>query len=156
MKQLVIGYGNTLRSDDGAGIVAARSLRELLGSPNCEVLELHQLSLELAKPISEAQFVVFLDASTEAIAGEIRYENVKAENVVPTSLSHQVSPHTLLTTAHALYGKAPEALLVTIAGECFGFGTQLTPIVQQSVDGVVKRVADLLQQRANGSTAASA
>ena len=39
---LVIGYGNTLRSDDGAGVVAAERLAEAIGS-RATVLTRHQL-----------------------------------------------------------------------------------------------------------------
>ena len=59
---LVIGYGNTLRGDDAAGIQAA----ELLGkrTDGIDVILVPDLSLELARPMSQCEHVIFVDACT--------------------------------------------------------------------------------------------
>lgn len=59
---VVIGYGNTLRGDDGFGQLAARLLeaRQIQG---LEVIASHQLNPELAAWLAEARFAVFLDAT---------------------------------------------------------------------------------------------
>jgi len=45
---LVIGYGNTLRGDDGLGQRAAEALAQRALPDGVEVLSCHQLTIELA------------------------------------------------------------------------------------------------------------
>lgn len=144
---LVIGYGNPLRSDDGVGLLAVRALREQLAGTDAEFVECQQLNMELAQPISEAEFVVFIDASTHGVAGEIVYQHLTPEAKPVASLSHGADPAVLLQAARELYGRAPEALLATIAGECFGYGTELTEHVARSLKGVVARLTEILRTR---------
>ncbi len=63
---LVIGYGNTLRGDDGAGCYVAERLCALNHEPGLKVLSLHQLTPELAQPVAEAGLVIFIDASIQS------------------------------------------------------------------------------------------
>jgi Ni,Fe-hydrogenase maturation factor len=68
---LVIGYGNTLRSDDGVGWHAAALLagdRRLAGA---EILAVHQLTPELALDFSRASLVILIDASADDPPGTI-------------------------------------------------------------------------------------
>nr|MDQ2730551.1 hydrogenase maturation protease [Armatimonadota bacterium] len=66
---LVIGYGNPLRRDDGLGPMAAQRLAALADPLRVQVLTPYQLSPELAEPISQARFVLFIDASEEGVPG---------------------------------------------------------------------------------------
>ncbi|MGF1587982.1 MAG: hydrogenase maturation protease [Pleurocapsa sp.] len=65
MHYLVIGYGNTLRSDDGAGQSAANQIAAW-GLPNVRSLAVHQLTPELAEDIANADTVIFVDAVISA------------------------------------------------------------------------------------------
>lgn len=68
---LIVGYGNTLRRDDGVGVRAA----ELMGSDprfaGIEVLTVYQLTPELALDIAAASLVVFVDADVRGLPGSI-------------------------------------------------------------------------------------
>jgi hydrogenase maturation protease len=58
---LVIGYGNSLRSDDEAGCRVA----DLVASwelPYVRSLTVHQLTPELAEPIAQSELTIFVDA----------------------------------------------------------------------------------------------
>ena len=65
---LIIGYGNPLRGDDGVGPRAAELLVEEDGvtSPllpdGVQVLVCHQLTIELAPQIAEADRLILIDA----------------------------------------------------------------------------------------------
>src|SRR5690242_12833541 len=65
---LVIGYGNPLRGDDGVGWHAAEALakslqdEERVPAERVMVLACHQLTLELAEPLSRVERVIFIDA----------------------------------------------------------------------------------------------
>jgi hydrogenase maturation protease len=63
---LVIGFGNTLRSDDGVGPRVA-SVVAGWGLPGVVAIAVHQLGPELAEPLAEAGRAFFVDAR---LAGE--------------------------------------------------------------------------------------
>jgi hydrogenase maturation protease len=142
---LVIGYGNSLRSDDCVGLYAVRELRKRVTLPNVELLELPQLQIELAAQLAETDLVVFIDAATDGISGEINYEPVWPGEK-STAMSHTIDPSTLLHVAEELCGKFPIAVLATVAGECFGYGTKLSPEVETSMLDVAKRVEDIIAE----------
>ena len=62
---LVIGYGNTLRGDDGVGPKVAETVGALR-LPGVRTLICQQLSPEHAAPISVADTVIFVDAAVDA------------------------------------------------------------------------------------------
>src|SRR5579862_3803538 len=68
---LIVGYGNPLRRDDALGWHASRLLAEALVGKDVEVITCHQLTPELAEPLSRCQRAVFIDADAEGKPGEI-------------------------------------------------------------------------------------
>ena len=62
---LVIGYGNTLRGDDGVGPRVAEAVAAM-ALPGVRTLGCHQLAPEHAEAISRADRVVFVDAAVDA------------------------------------------------------------------------------------------
>jgi hydrogenase maturation protease len=150
---LIIGYGNALRGDDGAGYIAAELLRERIQDLDAEVLSLQQLNPELMEPISRAREVIFIDASIVGSPG--RYQRVPLHPGPSCSrFTHHASPETLLAGAQALYGHTPEATLYTIPGRFFDFGQELTPSVRRAVEDLVAELAALLAARAGNARAA--
>src|SRR5262245_29107852 len=85
---LIIGYGNPLRADDGVGWQAARHLAELLRDEPIEILALHQLTPELAEPISRADLIIFIDASNEGQPGSWKCERLEVNTTPGNSLAH--------------------------------------------------------------------
>ena len=63
---LLLCYGNPLRRDDGVGWVIGERLAEMLREDVADVRVLHQLTPELAEPISRAGAVIFIDAAEPA------------------------------------------------------------------------------------------
>src|SRR5208282_5443431 len=111
---LVVGYGNELRGDDGAGPAAAEALREQLPRQLVEVLAVHQLLPELIERINRARLVVFIDADCDAPAGRVRREQLTERHAGSDVIGHQQSPESLLTMARELYGYAPSAILFRV------------------------------------------
>lgn len=142
---LVVGYGNSLRSDDGLGLYAVREIQKKIARPEIEFIEVAQLQPELAETISKKDFVIFIDAVMHGISGETHYELVFPSAKAP-GMSHATDPETLLFAAKELYGNAPKALLATVAGECFGFGTKLSPEVEIATRGLATRVTQLIEE----------
>ncbi len=140
---LVIGYGNTLRGDDGVGQHIARRLDVSLYSDSVQVLACHQLTPELVEPVSRADFVVFIDAAETGRAGEIHSADVEAE-VVSGAFTHNVTPASLLAAAYDLYGVRPRGFLISITGSQFSYGESLSPEVEAAAEEVIKRIYRLI------------
>jgi len=125
---LVIGYGNTLRSDDGVGAKVAAAVAEL-ALPGVTALVRHQLTPELAEPVSEARAVVFVDAAADAST------EVQMRPVEPAAgaqlMAHAADPRTLLALARQLFGRCPPAWWLTIPVENLEFGEELSPLARR-------------------------
>ena len=144
MRALIIGYGNPLRGDDGIGPEAARKLAADTSDPEIVVLSVHQLTPELADPISKAQIVLFIDAASEGAPGEVRVEKLHPKTP-EQSFTHQFDPPMLLAAAELLYGRSPEARLISIAGQSFEFEEGLSAPVARAIEEVVRRVRELVE-----------
>ena len=126
---LVIGYGNPLRGDDGFGLRAAERIPGAIA--------VHQLTPELMDPISRADRVLFLDASVEGVPGEIRRRPVERK-AAGAAFTHYATPEALLAGALALYGRAPEAEIITVGGACFSLSDRLSGAVEAALDTVIR------------------
>ncbi|HEX8925668.1 MAG TPA: hydrogenase maturation protease [Terriglobales bacterium] len=147
---LIIGYGNPLRGDDGIGPAV---IDQLQGSPiadRAELLQRHQLGPELAEQVAASDAVIFIDASAVGTAGEIRTRRLQAPEVATSDLTHHVSPELLLATARELYGRAPNAALVTVCGESFEMGAPMSAVACNSVHKVVPMLDSLADDLLRG------
>jgi hydrogenase maturation protease len=140
---LVIGYGNTLRGDDGVGQHIARRLEVRVYSELVEVIACHQLTPELVEPVSKADLVVFVDAAETGRPGEIFVSNVEAE-MVTGAFTHHVTPASLIAAAFDLHGVRPNGVLITITGIQFHYSEVLSPTVDAAADEVIKRIEHLI------------
>jgi len=137
---LVIGYGNPLRGDDGAGYVAAELLRERLTNPAVEIVSEQQLLPELMPGIAEANLVIFIDASVSGRAGKFHRIPLRPAPVCGR-FTHHATPEALLSGAQALYGHSPEAVQYLIPGRFFEAGQEMTPSVRRAVNDLVETLA---------------
>jgi hydrogenase maturation protease len=137
---LIIGYGNPDREDDGVAwhILAALSARLGLPVPDLyaegfepqghEIDFMFRLQLmpELAEVIAGYTRVCFVDAHTGAVPNEVNVVDVSTQ-FQASPFTHHMTPDTCLSLSQALYGKAPEAILVSVRGYQFGFENTLSP-----------------------------
>ena len=70
-RTLIIGYGNPLRGDDGLGWQVASELAKCVDAL-ISVVAVHQLTPELAEPVSDADLVIFVDSSCDGEPGSWR------------------------------------------------------------------------------------
>jgi len=141
LRALIIGYGNPLRSDDALGWHASRLLAEALaGKKDVEVLTCHQLTPELAEPLSQSRRAVFIDADAEGKPGEIHRRAVRPQAPESSSFTHTCTPAGLLASAKQLYGRRPRAIIITVTAQSFEFGDTITPIVAAALPKVVEMV----------------
>jgi hydrogenase maturation protease len=136
---LVIAYGNPLRQDDGVGWAIAETLTH--HHPAVELETVHQLVPEQAERLSRASFAVFVDARRGGAAGEVQRTVVRPAADAWTS-GHLLGPEQLLGLCQRYYGRAPEAVLVSVSGARFGFGADLSPEVVRSIPRAVRCILD--------------
>lgn len=148
-RALIIGYGNPLRGDDGLGRYAARRLRERISLPELQVIESHQLTPEMAEPISESEVTVFIDADQSTAPGEVRLCRLDPAPAETPSLTHHVSPRSLLSLAEILYGNRPEAYLLSAGAAAFAFEEALSPIADAALEKVVECACHLVRTGGN-------
>lgn len=134
-KTLVIGYGNTLRGDDGAGIAVVDALKNIY--PQFDFLSLHQLTPELTEKISEYNAVYFIDASVDV--SEVTRINLRPELSTIRINTHVVSPQNLLDTCLNLYNRGPEeSVLFHIPAYNYDFSEELSSSTQQRVQEFIQ------------------
>jgi hydrogenase maturation protease len=148
---LVIGVGNEYRSDDAAGLVVARRLRQLsLG--NVTVIEASGEGTDLMESWKGADTVIIVDAaSSGAKPGTIHRIDARAQRI-PTGLlrysTHAFSVGEAVELARAMNRLPPRMVVYGIEGERFDEGTVLSRAVQGSVDTVVDLVLKQLRSAA--------
>lgn len=145
---LIIGYGNRLRGDDGAGLFAAEELRRRSHDHWVEVIFCQQLMPELAEKLSKASLAIFIDASVRDPGGAVVCHRLHAldddQPGKPAAVTHFFSPAALLATASRLYGRAPQAYAFTVGGEFFGFREGLSDEVEHAMPELIDRVMELV------------
>jgi hydrogenase maturation protease len=137
---LIVGYGNPLRGDDGLGWHAVQLLAAVLRDEDVHILACHQLTPELAEPLSRADLAVFIDATQNGPPGLLSWCRVVPEPSAPGAFSHHLTPFTLLACVQMLYDTCPETLMVSVTGAFFGYSEQLSPAVQATLPRLVERV----------------
>ena len=144
---VVIGYGNPLRSDDGAGFHAAELLADDARAEGTLVLARHQLTPELAEDISQAGLVVLVDAATAAAkAGAVSIRPLPRSPRPALLFSHHVDPTTLLELSDALFGQSPPVMQVTVGIGSADPGTALSAAVADAMPRIVDAVIDMIDR----------
>jgi hydrogenase maturation protease len=152
---LVIGYGNDLRGDDGAGPCVAMAIGAL-ELPGVAAVTARQLTPELAEPLAHADLAVFVDAGAGACSVEVRelfpaslgpFRQARSEEAFPalvSSLGHTGDPAGLLALTRALYGAAPQAWLVTLPALSFELGAGLSEVAAQGAEQALAIVRQIV------------
>lgn len=137
-KVLIIGYGNPDREDDGVAWHILRELTIKLGLPSPDSYEdefpestlidfaFHlQLTPEMAEDVSAYEYVCFMDAHTGNIPEPVRLIDVESE-FQHSPFTHHLTPQSLLSMCETIYGKKPEAVLLSVLGHRFLFSRELS------------------------------
>ena len=136
---VVVGLGNSYRSDDGVGIVAAAALKDL-ALPGVRVVTGIAEPMGLLDAWSGAKLAVVIDAgvATPSMPGGIRRCTLGDVVDAPEGLSsHRIDIARTRALGQVL-GRLPEALVVfTIEAADTGHGIGLTPRVAAAVPEVV-------------------
>jgi hydrogenase maturation protease len=144
---LIIGYGNTLRGDDAAGVKAAELIAQR--HPEFEYTFLHQLVPELAEQIGDYDIVFFIDAQkdiTQPIARLIT-PGIEPGNKNEQPRTHFISPESLLSLSLQLFQRIPsKAYVIGIPASKFEFSEELSAQTGQGVAACLALVEQLIRK----------
>ena len=165
-KILIIGYGNTLRSDDGAGQRVAELVAEWK-LPNMRSLPVHQLTPELAEPISQAELVIFVDAYPATSEQSLQVHQLCDYPPYPPSnqkrsifwlppfqggregekkggLGHTGDPRSLLALSQFVYNNVPPAWWILIPAVNFEFGENFSSQTTQGITDALSQIQQII------------
>lgn len=142
LKSLVVGYGNSLRSDDGIGVCVAKTV-EKWNMPQVRSLANHQLTPELAAELAQVDLAIFIDACQTNETDTIKLFPLKpSESMV--FRSHLSEPQALLSLTKALFSRCPQAWWIIVPGVDFQLGERLSPMAQRGVNSALVQIKNLL------------
>jgi hydrogenase maturation protease len=144
MHYLVIGYGNTLRSDDGAGQIVANQIASWC-LPRVRSLAVHQLTPELAEDIANADTVIFVDAviSSKQNSEKIEIKTIECDDQY-LNLGHTGNPRSLLYLSKIIYNKIPKVYWILIPAINFEFGEKISDITKKGVEQSLKKIESII------------
>jgi hydrogenase maturation protease len=144
---LVLAYGNSLRGDDGVGRLAGEEVARW-GIPDVKVVIMQQLVPELIVEMKYAGRVLFIDSATPGCFDEpFECHQVKPERRVGP-LGHHETPARLLDVLRILEGQAPETWMVSITGESFEHGEQISEPARENLRAALDWVHNWLTESA--------
>ena len=135
--RLIIAYGNSLRRDDGAGLLLAQRLEQEWQAQGVAVkrLAVQQLTPELAMEMAQADVssVVFVDTRVVTPTETCPSVAIQPLTGAATSpaLGHHLDPTALLLYASLLGDKPLPAWQITVPGVDFSHGKGLSKMTQQ-------------------------
>ena len=176
VKSLVIGYGNSLRSDDGIGVRVAEIVADWY-LPEVRSLCLPQLTPELAADLAKVDLVIFVDACQTLDSDTVKFalprasfggavscctlwslsapsdvgSLVKLHSLKPLDSSelrsHFSDPRAILSLTQAIYRKCPQAWWIIVPGVNFQFGECLSSVAEKGVSQALIQIKNLISEK---------
>jgi hydrogenase maturation protease len=139
---LLLGIGNDLRGDDGAGPRVARALE---GRVPWDVRAVHGLTPELADDLAEVDLALFVDAHADVALARPTWSHHRVEAATPGTplLGHTLDVPALLALTAQLHGHAPRAATLSLPARDFALGETLSPTAGTGVDAAIAALRTL-------------
>ena len=152
MKTLILGMGNPILSDDGAGIRVAQEVGEKLNDPQITVAETSGAGLSLLDSIVGYDKVIIIDSiqTKEGNTGQIyRMGPEDFSFTKHFSSPHQINLATALELGNVLDLAMPQKITIFAveAKDITTFSEKCTPAVEQAIPKVVKMVLQELNAK---------
>ena len=144
---LIIGYGNTLRSDDSVGQIVGMEV-EAWNLPQVTSIYVHQLTPELAEKIAEFGTVIFVDASIQT--QKVSLTSIKnKEN--SKNWTHHLTPASIIYLTQFLYQAKPQAWLINIPIENLNFGEKVSNLAEEGKKEALEIIRNMVELRIQNS-----
>jgi hydrogenase maturation protease len=148
-RSVVLGIGNVLLTDDGAGVHAARRVEVMLHHrADVRIIDGGTLSFTLAPLIADAERLIVIDsADLQAPPGTMRVflgTHLDAFLGKPKLTVHEVSLVDLLDIARLTDAVPPQRALVAVQPRTIDWGETLSAELESALAAIVAKVIDLL------------
>lgn len=141
-KILIVGIGNTLRSDDGIGKYICDCI-EKINLPDVHCTAAYQLETNLLEELIQHDTVIIADA---AVSGKpVSFINAATLEQQPVSSSHHANAASIASLGKQLYQKDVEILLCAVRGENFDIGEQLSITAIQNANDAVNTIVNWIK-----------
>ena len=142
----VVGFGNILFGDDGAGVEVVRRLEGLLDG--VELIDGGTSAMEV--PLHTFDALVIVDAASLPGVPEGEVVVFEKEELLALPSGVKLSGHSLSVLDHLrlleFSGELPEVLfLVALSCKRLSLGASLSPACEKAVDAAVKKVVELVE-----------
>jgi hydrogenase maturation protease len=137
---VIVGMGNIIRSDDGAGVHALRRLERDPRVPHDVVLiDGGTSGISLLPRLHKCARLLFLDAVDfgEPAGTLIRLEQDDLFKLTGAASVHQLGIADLLTTLSLVSPRFPETIVLGVQSASTDWGTEPTSAVAGALDGMV-------------------
>lgn len=149
MRFLIVGYGNTLRSDDGLGPLVVADLDRSNLPPGVEVntLTLPQLDVSLIVALQDTDVAIFVDARQDRDEDLLHIERI-TPTPSPAGLTHSTHSlglSTLISITFNWYGQTPCCYLIKAKGYDFSIRETLSEKGCTSAAHAEKAIYQIIQ-----------
>ncbi len=147
MSLLVLGIGNVLMGDEGAGVHAAWRLQRESLPPGVTVVDGGTGGFHLLSYLQDYETVILVDATMDGeLPGTVSLLEPRYASDFPRSLSaHDIGLRDLIESA-ALLGPLPRTFLITVSIDTVQpTGPQLSAPVEAALPRVTELVSSILQ-----------
>jgi hydrogenase maturation protease len=146
---LLIGMGNAYRSDDAAGLIAARRIREQ-APEHCAIIEHTGEGAALMELWKDADRVIVIDAMRSGAApGNVSRFDATLRPLPATmrqDSTHAFSLPEAVELSRTLQQLPRQLIVYGIEAQSFEAGTNLSPALELAIPAVVKRVLQEVSQ----------
>jgi len=149
MRTLIIGYGNRGRNDDGVGWFVVERLEDV-GLPGVELVASHQLEVDHAETISQFDVIIFVDAAS-VDSRQLLTRAVVFPKLQEHAVSHHLTPADVLALCQSLYRRQPQAILFSIRGHDFNFGSTLSAATERAALEAVREIRHVVEHYATNT-----
>lgn len=143
---LILGIGNILLQDEGAGVHVVRKLQHMSLSPEIEIIDGGTLGLDLFHYLEGRKKVILVDTiQTEQKPGTIyRFRPEEIQHIThKEKLSfHQVSFFDVLRLANFLDPILPELIVIAVRPKDISPGMDLTPEIEAKIPTLIDFVME--------------
>jgi hydrogenase maturation protease len=151
MRAVVLGIGNTILSDEAAGVRAIERLEQTYSlPPDVQIIDGGTSGMEMIEDLSDLDFLIVIDVvKTGAAPGTmVRI----AGDEIPVFFRRKLSPHQIalpdvLASLELLDAMPKEIIVLGVEPVSLELGMEMTPTVAQTIPQLVAMAVAELQAR---------
>jgi hydrogenase maturation protease len=145
VKTLILGLGNSLLRDDGAGLEMARRLHQRLGHEGVDLMEASVAGLQTLQLLAGYDRAIVIDSICDGQSvGEVYRLDIESLPTSPSRVSHSIGLTSALQWARLAGMDVPGeiAVFALTVTDPYNFGEYLTAEVERAIPTAVDRIAE--------------